>query len=47
MHDYEWIDVRTMRIELSANATRTLVIRRSEVMNRDPRKRMQSDVSLE
>ena len=47
MHDYEWIDVRTMRIELSADATRTLVIRRSEVMNRDPRKRMQSDVSLE
>jgi hypothetical protein len=47
MHDYEWIDVRSMRIVLSANATRTLVIRRSEVMNRDPRQRMQSDISLE
>jgi len=46
MHDYEWIDVRSMRIVLSANATRTLVIRRSEVMNRDPRQRMQSDISL-
>jgi hypothetical protein len=47
MHDYEWFEVRSMRIELSANATRTLVVRRTEVMNRDPRKRMQSDIVLE
>lgn len=47
MHDYEWFEVRTMRIALEANAKGTVVVRRTEVMHRDPRKRMQSDIALE
>ena len=48
MHDYEWYEVEHLQnLELTANASRTLIIRRSEVVNRDPRKRMQTDISVE
>jgi hypothetical protein len=47
MHDYEWIEVQHVHLELASGSSKTLVIRRSEVLNRDPRKRMQTDTSLQ
>ncbi|HWZ88148.1 MAG TPA: hypothetical protein VNW92_04840 [Polyangiaceae bacterium] len=47
MHDYEWYEVQHIHLTLAETGTRTFVVRRSEVMHRDPRKRMQTDMSLE
>jgi hypothetical protein len=47
MHDYDWWARSQGQMQITAGSTQTLVIRRTEVMHRDPRQRMQTDISFE
>jgi hypothetical protein len=46
MHDYEWWMRGTLQAEFQSGHAHTLVIHRSEIMNRDPRQRVQTNITV-